>query len=517
MAANKIDKKAMERNSIVAFYAERSIFITGGTGFLGKVLIEKLLRSCPGVREIFLLIRPKNGMSIDDRLKKMLELPLFDKLREEQPSSFEKLIPVQGDTAVEGLGLGTMERQVIIDRVSVIFHVAANVRFDENLQKDIFSNTRSTRDVCIMAGSMKKLVALMHVSSAYAHADKPVVDEIVYPPLINWKSAIKMVETLDEETIRTISPKYLGSMPNTYTLSKRLAEEVINDYSKDLPTVIFRPSIVISSIQEPVEGWIDNFNGPVGMLIGGGKGVLRVACTNPVSASDFLPVDVAIKAMLTAAWKRGIETVTKDPEVHVYNSTSYQIRRILNRELVAMGHRINRNTPLEGIIWYPRTYITTSTFIHYILTWIVHLIPAIFIDALLKLSGRKPMLISIQRKVYNTVVQLRHFLHNEWTFRNPKMLQILTKDVPPAERPIFGYDYENFDVERYFQSCLIGAKKYLLHEDMSRMDDVKRHYKRMEWLDRIYNVVIMGVLAWILARAGFFAHIYRQFQILRSY
>lgn len=39
--------------------------------------------------------------------------------------------------------------------------------------------------------------------------------------------------------------RYLGSMPNTYTFSKRIAEQVINDYSKDLPSVIFRPSIGI--------------------------------------------------------------------------------------------------------------------------------------------------------------------------------------------------------------------------------------------------------------------------------
>ena len=37
--------------------------------------------------------------------------------------------------------------------------------------------------------------------------------------------------------------RYLGSMPNTYTFTKRLAEQVINDYSKDLPSIIFRPSI----------------------------------------------------------------------------------------------------------------------------------------------------------------------------------------------------------------------------------------------------------------------------------
>lgn len=61
---------------IPAFYAGRSIFITGGTGFMGKVLVEKILRTCPDVGEIFLLMRPKKGLSIDDRLRRMLVLPV---------------------------------------------------------------------------------------------------------------------------------------------------------------------------------------------------------------------------------------------------------------------------------------------------------------------------------------------------------------------------------------------------------------------------------------------------------
>lgn len=65
--------------SIPAFYANRSIFITGCTGFMGKVLIEKLLRSCPDIHEIFVLIRSKKELSMQDRLKNMLSLPVSQK------------------------------------------------------------------------------------------------------------------------------------------------------------------------------------------------------------------------------------------------------------------------------------------------------------------------------------------------------------------------------------------------------------------------------------------------------
>lgn len=62
--------------SIPAFYNGQSILLTGPTGFLGKVFIEKVLRSCPDVREIFLLMRPKRELNINQRLQKILDLPV---------------------------------------------------------------------------------------------------------------------------------------------------------------------------------------------------------------------------------------------------------------------------------------------------------------------------------------------------------------------------------------------------------------------------------------------------------
>ena len=59
-------------SQIAEFYRDRSIFITGATGFMGKVLVEKLLRSCPGIKRLYLLMRPSKGKDVQTRLQELL-------------------------------------------------------------------------------------------------------------------------------------------------------------------------------------------------------------------------------------------------------------------------------------------------------------------------------------------------------------------------------------------------------------------------------------------------------------
>ena len=76
---------------ISEYYDGRSILITGGTGFMGKVLLEKLLRSCPGITRIYVLIRPKKGIKPQDRLNIMLESRLFANLKHVSPFIFIRI------------------------------------------------------------------------------------------------------------------------------------------------------------------------------------------------------------------------------------------------------------------------------------------------------------------------------------------------------------------------------------------------------------------------------------------
>lgn len=70
------DGNGVQACCVADFYIGKTVFITGGTGFMGKVLVEKLLRACPGVHKIYLLIRPKRGQNAHDRLQQLLCSPV---------------------------------------------------------------------------------------------------------------------------------------------------------------------------------------------------------------------------------------------------------------------------------------------------------------------------------------------------------------------------------------------------------------------------------------------------------
>lgn len=72
-ASHMIDEIPTGHSQIQDFYAGATIFLTGATGFLGKLLLEKLLRTCSSVRKIYILVRPKKGKDISSRVQEIFE------------------------------------------------------------------------------------------------------------------------------------------------------------------------------------------------------------------------------------------------------------------------------------------------------------------------------------------------------------------------------------------------------------------------------------------------------------
>lgn len=61
---------------IQEFYHGKNVLITGASGFMGKILLEKLLRSCPTVGNVFLLLRTKKGEAPAQRIETLLHGPV---------------------------------------------------------------------------------------------------------------------------------------------------------------------------------------------------------------------------------------------------------------------------------------------------------------------------------------------------------------------------------------------------------------------------------------------------------
>jgi fatty acyl-CoA reductase len=488
--------------SIPAFYAGQSIFLTGATGFLGKVFVEKVLRSCKEIREVFLLIRPKKGIGVNERLEKMLSLPVYDKLRNEQPSSFKKLIPISGDLSKKELGLSPADKQILIESVTIIVHASADVKFNESLRNIIFSNTRSTRDICVLAENMKNLVALVYVSTAYMHTDHPVIEEKVYPSKADWRKTIEIAESsLDDHVLNIFTAKYMNNAANTYVFSKNLAESIIKDYSTSLPCAIIRPTMVLPALNEPYPGWVDNIYGPIGICIGITKGILRVVFLHKEICQDWIPVDIVIKSLLHVIWKRGTisydnqSTVMLDSTPLVFNCASGNLKKVSMSENLHIGCCVARETPYEDMVWTPNSVFTNNYSLFYILTMLWHILPAVLIDLILKWFNRQPIFLKLHRNVYVATCALKYFMMNHWTFDNTNTI-LLNETVPPNDVKEFKFQLEDNRIN-YFKVAILGCKKFLFHEDISptAIQAARARSKRLEMLDTILKTcIILGAL-----------------------
>lgn len=60
-------------SELAKFYEGLSILVTGGSDLLGKCLLEKLLRCCPGLSRIYLLVRVKKGEDFQNKCNQLYD------------------------------------------------------------------------------------------------------------------------------------------------------------------------------------------------------------------------------------------------------------------------------------------------------------------------------------------------------------------------------------------------------------------------------------------------------------
>lgn len=158
-------------------------------------------------------------------------------------------------------------------------------------------------------------------------------------------------------------------------------------------------------------GWVDNLNGPVGIMVGAGKGVIRSMLCNGNYHAEVIPVDFAINSLIAIAHKTAFSIISskiiliflvphssyhifssflsRNTSIPVYNITQSGVVPITWGEILGKGKKIAHRYPFEGQIWYPDGDIRNSKFVHNLIVFFFHIIPAYFIDFLMLIFRQK--------------------------------------------------------------------------------------------------------------------------------
>ena len=354
-----------------AFLSERTVLLTGSTGFLAKVFLEKLLWEQPDVRKVFLVIAPRGAQTAEDRLaKEIIAAPLFDRLRARHGADFEafaraKLVPVAGDLGVDGLGLSPEAASAIEKETDVVVHSAATTTFDERFDVAVNINTLGPRRVLALAKRCENLKVMCHVSTAFVNGlrvgpaaerafrvgDSVAVElaerkkkrdtfsargaslDAAKPPAAAAKGkgvdpyeeialAFAEAEACDRaESGEGASSRMtrLGSArarangwQDTYVFTKAMGEQILSAERDDVPLVIVRPSIVEGALLEPFPGWIEGVRMADPLILAYGKGLIRGFVGDKQGVLDIVPVDAVVNVMLAALARKAGEDGSRE-------------------------------------------------------------------------------------------------------------------------------------------------------------------------------------------------------------
>lgn len=105
-----------------------------------------------------------------------------------------KLDIVAGDCEKVGLEIADEDRKIITENVTLIYHFAATVRFDEKMKKAVEMNTRGTREVLRLAADCKHLEMFAYMSTSYCHLHVSfLLEKVCAQNIITFLKCIRLI------------------------------------------------------------------------------------------------------------------------------------------------------------------------------------------------------------------------------------------------------------------------------------------------------------------------------------
>jgi thioester reductase-like protein len=287
--------------------AGHTVLLTGITGFVGKVVLHDLLqrRQELGIDRVLVLLRADNHALAQARFRaKVLQSACFAAM----PHGWEERVDVlAGDVTRDACGLDGSAFERVRSRVTHVIHCAASIEFSLPLWNATDTNVTGALHVLELAKRCVRIASFVGVSTAYVTPHARPQDRT---PFVAYEelAALPRDANLLYAGIcggRTDAKRLLAETghPNTYTLTKCLAEHLLVRRSDRLPITLLRPSIVSASRRFPMPGWIDSpaaFAAFVTLL---GTGRLRVVAGDPDVRLDIVPCDEVAQRAVFAAFE----------------------------------------------------------------------------------------------------------------------------------------------------------------------------------------------------------------------
>ncbi|GJZ41319.1 alcohol-forming fatty acyl-CoA reductase-like protein [Tanacetum coccineum] len=312
----------MEMESIFEYLSNKTILVTGATGFLGKIFVEKILRVQPNIKKIYLLIRASSTNTALHRMhSEVIGNDLFRVIKEihgENMNTFvsEKVTPVAGGIDLENFGVSDLDLlKEMWGQVDVIVNSAAATKFDERYDIAFATNTLGAKHVSSFVNQCINIKLLLHVSTGEKSGviletpfkmsetlnGKNNLDIQGERNVIQERHMLLVDNKANEATISAGMKKFGQSYgwPNTYVLTKAMGEMLLFDgLRQDVSLVIVRPTVITSTYKEPFPGWIEGVKTIDGIIATYGRGRISSLLAEPSKVLDVIPADMVINAMI---------------------------------------------------------------------------------------------------------------------------------------------------------------------------------------------------------------------------